>query len=218
MAVVIVAPMVEPAVVPIDGADEPSPTAPASTRNRLQQARDQAVAIDEAIYAAVATTETPDLDRAVARLSDAANFSMIWFAAAGALAVAGGPRGRRAAVDGVAAIGVASFVANQVLKRIARRDRPERSGAAGGEGVARHVRMPASTSFPSGHSASAFAFATAAAGRIAWLSPPLHALAAAVAYSRVHTGVHYPGDVVVGSLTGVMCGHLTSWVSHRVRP
>jgi PAP2 superfamily len=35
---------------------------------------------------------------------------------------------------------------------------------------------------------------------MAWL--PLHALAAAVTYSRVHTGVHYPGDVLVGSLMG----------------
>ena len=35
---------------------------------------------------------------------------------------------------------------------------------------------------------------------LAWL--PLHALAAAITYSRVHTGVHYPGDVLVGSLMG----------------
>ena len=33
---------------------------------------------------------------------------------------------------------------------------------------------------------------------LAWL--PLHTLAAAVTYSRVHTGVHYPSDVLVGSL------------------
>ena len=32
---------------------------------------------------------------------------------------------------------------------------------------------------------------------------PLHALAALVAYSRVHTGVHYPGDVLAGSLLGL---------------
>jgi membrane-associated phospholipid phosphatase len=66
----------------------------------------------------------------------------------------------------------------------------------------RMVKMPDSTSFPSGHSASAFAFATAVGDELplAWL--PLHAVAAAVTYSRVHTGVHYPGDVLVGSLMG----------------
>jgi membrane-associated phospholipid phosphatase len=35
---------------------------------------------------------------------------------------------------------------------------------------------------------------------LAWL--PLHALATAVAYARVHTGVHYPGDAIIGSLMG----------------
>jgi undecaprenyl-diphosphatase len=38
---------------------------------------------------------------------------------------------------------------------------------------------------------------------------PIRGLATAVAYSRVHTGVHYPGDVVVGSLLGVTIGEAT---------
>jgi undecaprenyl-diphosphatase len=66
--------------------------------------------------------------------------------------------------------------------------------------------MPTSTSFPSGHSASAFAFAQGVSSVAPGLSVPLHAAAAAVAYSRVHTGVHYPGDVVAGSLIGIVTG------------
>jgi undecaprenyl-diphosphatase len=62
--------------------------------------------------------------------------------------------------------------------------------------------MPRSRSFPSGHAASAFAFATAAGHELPLAGLPLRGLAAVVAYSRVHTGVHYPGDVVVGSLIG----------------
>ena len=62
--------------------------------------------------------------------------------------------------------------------------------------------MPGSTSFPSGHSASAFAFATAVGDELPLAWPPLHAVAAAITHSRVHTGVHYPGDVLVGSLMG----------------
>ena len=77
--------------------------------------------------------------------------------------------------------------------------------------------MPSSTSFPSGHSASAFAFASAAGTAAPVLSPPLHLLAALVAYSRVHTGVHYPGDVVVGSLIGMMSGQVVSGATRRVR-
>jgi undecaprenyl-diphosphatase len=39
---------------------------------------------------------------------------------------------------------------------------------------------------------------------------PLRGLAALVAYSRVHTGVHYPGDVVAGSLLGAALAQLTA--------
>jgi membrane-associated phospholipid phosphatase len=80
------------------------------------------------------------------------------------------------------------------------RRRPDRSAAA--VPPDRWVRMPTSLSFPSGHSASAFAFATAVGAAVPPLSLPVHALAAAVAYSRVHTGVHYPGDAIAGALLG----------------
>jgi len=70
--------------------------------------------------------------------------------------------------------------------------------------------MPTSLSFPSGHSASAFAFATGVGHRLPVIALPLHVAAGVVAYSRVHTGVHYPGDVVVGSMLGTALAQLTS--------
>jgi undecaprenyl-diphosphatase len=69
--------------------------------------------------------------------------------------------------------------------------------------------MPASTSFPSGHSATAFAFATGVGHVLPSTAIPLRGLAAVVAYSRVHAGVHYPGDVVAGALIGTMLAQLT---------
>jgi undecaprenyl-diphosphatase len=75
--------------------------------------------------------------------------------------------------------------------------------------LARRVRTPASTSFPSGHSASAFAFATAVGHFLPRDAIAVRGLAALVAYSRVHTGVHYPGDVVAGSLLGGAVAQLT---------
>jgi undecaprenyl-diphosphatase len=123
---------------------------------------------------------------------------------AGGLALLGGRRGRRAAVAGMASIGVSSLVVNVLLKSLGDRVRPDRETA--GVIADRHVRMPGSSSFPSGHSASAFAFATAVGREMPLLALPLRGLAAGVAYSRVHTGVHYPGDTLVGSLVGASAG------------
>jgi undecaprenyl-diphosphatase len=75
--------------------------------------------------------------------------------------------------------------------------------------------MPTSLSFPSGHSASAFAFATGVAHQLPVTGVPLHGLAGLVAYSRVHTGVHFPGDVVVGSMLGTVLAQLTARATDR---
>jgi len=161
-------------------------------------------AVDRAVYGAIADTPTPDLDVPLRRLSHAANYSKLWIGIAAGIAVVGGPTGRQASMLGVGAIGVTSAVVNQGIKRVAKRSRPDREG----EDVpdARRVKMPESTSFPSGHSASAFAFATAVGTLLPVTGTALRFLAAAVAYSRVHTGVHYPGDAVVGALVGDAVG------------
>jgi undecaprenyl-diphosphatase len=171
-------------------------------------------ATDLAVYRAVAASPTPMIDRSMQRLSQSANRSVLWFGIAAALSVVPGTP-RRAAADGAASIAVASAVVNLVAKRALPRPRPNRAAAA--VPFARHVQMPGSTSFPSGHAASAFAFSTAVGREMPWLSLPLGLLATTVAYSRVHTGVHYPADVVVGAAIGAACGSVTGWVAHRRR-
>jgi undecaprenyl-diphosphatase len=163
--------------------------------------------LDLACYAAIAATPTPRLDRAMARLSAAADYSRLSLAAAAGLALFGGPSGRRAAVAGLASLGVTATVVNVAIKPLARRRRPDR--LAGKVPLARQVPMPSSRSFPSGHSAAAFAFAGGAGNVVPAASLPLHALATLVAYSRVHTGVHYPLDAVVGSVLGAALSDLT---------
>lgn len=166
----------------------------------------EAKVVDTAVYAAVAGTETPRLDVAMRRLSRAADNSKLWFGTAGALALFGGPGGRDAAKRGLLSLGLASAFANLVAKPLTTRRRPDREEL---EVLARrHVPMPQTSSFPSGHTASALAFATGAGQVEPRLSAPLRALATLVGYSRVHTGVHYPADVAAGAFIGVTAAEI----------
>jgi undecaprenyl-diphosphatase len=174
---------------------------------------DEVRRLDLACYAAVASSSTPTLDRAMAALSRAADYSRISLGAAGCLALLGRAPGRRAARSGLSAVAVTATVVNVAVKPLARRRRPDRT--AHDVPIARQVRMPVSGSFPSGHSAAAFAFAGGAGRVVPAVSLPLHGLAATVAYSRVHTGVHYPLDVVVGAVIGASLSQVSSWALTR---
>lgn len=172
-------------------------------------------ALDLRLYEAVAGAQTPTLDGLFRQLSRVADNSVLWFGVAGVIAVVGGPTGRRAAINGVASIGLASAVANVVGKQVTHRRRPDRAGL--GVPDERHVPMPDSTSFPSGHTASAFAFAEGVSSVAPALGLPLRMAAVAVGYSRVHVGVHYPGDVIGGALIGLTAGEMAPKALNVVR-
>jgi membrane-associated phospholipid phosphatase len=177
---------------------------------RLRGAVGETRRLDLAIYRAVTGTRTPFLDEALSRLSRAADYSRLSLAAATVLALAGGTRGRRAAGSGLASVAVTATVVNVGLKPLTRRQRPASARARP------LVRMPRSRSFPSGHTAAAFAFATGVARVLPPAALPLYAMAALVGYSRVHTGVHYPLDVVSGALCGVALAELTNAYMERL--
>jgi undecaprenyl-diphosphatase len=107
----------------------------------------------------------------------------------------------RAVLRGVAAIGGASFTVNAVAKPLLPRRRPAWEDVPVGRRLNPNER-PSSSSFPSGHAASAAAFITAVTMESPALGLAMVPVAAAVAYSRVHTGVHYPTDVGAGLLLG----------------
>ena len=163
---------------------------------------------DRRAYEAVAGWSTPLLDEPMRIVAQAANHSKPWIATAALLATFGGRRGRAAALAGVAAIAATSFVVNQPMKRAGARLRPDRHAMR--VPTPRWVPMPTSTSFPSGHSASAAAFAAAVGQVLPELRIPLRVAAATVALSRVYTGVHYPGDVLVGAVSGSVVGRLAA--------
>jgi membrane-associated phospholipid phosphatase len=167
--------------------------------------------VDERLMRRFRRSRSGTLDRSLVAITRAANYSRLWLAIAGALAAFGDRRGRRAAEDGLIAVAIAAVVANGPAKLLVRRRRPF------GHSRPALIRIPRSTSFPSGHSATAFAFATGACAEFPLLAPVLIPLAGTVAYSRVHTGVHYPSDVVAGAAIGVGSGAIAARLARAPR-
>jgi diacylglycerol kinase family enzyme/membrane-associated phospholipid phosphatase len=151
-------------------------------------------------------------DEVLTSLSKSANKGMFWWGVAAVLTIRKGPT-RRGALRGVAAIAGASMTANLIGKPLFPRRRPAAEEVPLNR---RLVKRPTSSSFPSGHSASAAAFATAVAMESPKAGLAIAPLAAAVAYSRVHTGVHWPSDVGVGIAIGIGAAALTRhwWPLH----
>jgi YegS/Rv2252/BmrU family lipid kinase len=159
-------------------------------------------AFDRRLFERLTREERRIVDRGLKRLSNSANRSVLWLAIAGVMALLGGRRGQRAALRGVVSIAITSTLVNLPLKYLARRDRPPtRRGDR-----PLPVSMPGSFSFPSGHSASAFAFATGVGLTQPAMLVPILPLAAGVAYSRVHLRVHFPFDVLAGAAIGTGMG------------
>ncbi|WP_116051815.1 bifunctional phosphatase PAP2/diacylglycerol kinase family protein [Amycolatopsis palatopharyngis] len=155
-------------------------------------------------------------DQGLQILSRSADKGKLWWAVTILLASKKGST-RRAALRGVAAVGGASTLANLIGKPLFPRRRPA------SDEVSEHrqlVKRPTSSSFPSGHSASAAAYLTAVAMESPRTAIALAPIAGAVAYSRVHTGTHWPSDVAAGATLGIAVGLATRhwWPLPAPRP
>lgn len=161
----------------------------------LRQIGDGLGTLDREVFEAVAESPSPLLDAVMPRLTRAADHSKLWIGIGAGLALFGKPAAARGATRGLLTLAVTSAITNQVAKRLRRRERPNHLSVPL---TRRSRRVPTSSSLPSGHSASAAAFAVG----VGLESPPLgfglSLLAGLVGLSRVATGVHYPGDVFAG--------------------
>lgn len=135
--------------------------------------------------------------------SRATDYSLLWAAVAGALALFGGPPGRRAALQGWVAIGVNSLLIGHPLKAAVRRERPDADLIPDAR---RPEDITTTHSFPSGHTGSAVAFTVAASAAWPLLAPLLAPVALVVAYARLYVGLHHPSDLFGGALVGGLAG------------
>lgn len=152
----------------------------------------------------------PVFDRAMPALSRMGNLGAVWFALLAGMAAFGKRTGRRIALAGFVAFAI-GFTGAEVMKEFFMRPRPF--------AVLPDARLlipaPPSFAFPSGHTTSSFAVASAAVisarrllGKVPLWGWLMLVLAAAISYSRVYVGVHWPADVAVGVLFGAFSGWL----------
>jgi undecaprenyl-diphosphatase len=148
---------------------------------------------------------SPYSDRYGGLISDVGE-GLGWVVAGVALVWLGGPKGRRAGIATALAPLTATYLVQQLLKPVFRRQRPF---------VDREVLVvgikPKDASFPSGHTAASFAAATALATFYPKAAPLSFTLAGGVGLSRIYLGHHFPSDVAVGATIGAGIGAVIAW-------
>ena len=139
------------------------------------------------------------LDPVFVALTAAGYAGVLWIALALALPV----MRRRATVPVLAPTALAVVTVDlfvSLLKELIDRPRPFRSVPSADPLVGYTV----GDSFPSGHAATSFAGAVVLSLFFVRLAPAFFPLAAAIAFSRIYVGVHYPADVVGGAAIGAL--------------
>ena len=103
----------------------------------------------------------------------------------------------------VLSVALSETISYRLIKNYVSRPRPEFTPAVT---VQLKTHSHSGKSFPSLHASNNFAAATYLTLAFGWIGSLFFIPAALVAFSRVYVGVHFPADVIVGAIVGIICG------------
>jgi undecaprenyl-diphosphatase len=174
--------------------------------------RAQVASFDARVDSWIDAHRSPALDRLFYGLSAAADHGMLWHAVGAARAIA--RRDAGASLRFSTALGIESAFTNGLVKSLFRRVRPQ-DHFEHRDPLPYGMRRPITSSFPSGHAATAFMCAGVLASKRT--AVPWFALAALVAGSRVYVRMHHGSDVVAGAALGLALSPLARRFVARAR-
>lgn len=152
------------------------------------------------------------LDPIVKGYTKLGNAGMLWIVLSVVLLCI--PKTRKAGIVSLLAMLLGMLCTNVTLKHLVGRSRPWLTV----EGLIPLIEEPDPNSFPSGHTCAAFAAASAWWRTLPelWMKVTGVALAAAMGFSRLYVGVHFPSDVLAGMAVGLICGWLAWLLWNRI--
>ena len=151
------------------------------------------------------------LDKLMILVTTLGNGGLIWISVCVFLIL--NKKYRKIGIIALASLGLNAFLGEVIIKNIVERVRPTADVMT----VASLIVKPLSYSFPSGHSASAFAAAGVLSYYFKKYSVCFYTLAALIAFSRIYLYVHYPSDVVGGIILGLLCSRLAIFVAEKIK-
>jgi undecaprenyl-diphosphatase len=177
---------------------------------RVARLVDRITAFDEAVDKWTDRYRSPRLDPVFYGLSSAADHGLLWMSIGALRSLAAGDPS--IALRLAVIMGTESALTNGPIKQCFRRVRPATEEIDETHKLPYGMHRPITSSFPSGHAASAFTAATVLAGGP--FTPALYVLATMVAASRVYVRMHHASDVIAGAAVGLAMGA----VARRVLP
>lgn len=151
------------------------------------------------------------LDKLMIFITTLGNGGLVWVSVCAFLIL--NRKYRKIGIIALASLGLSAFLGEVIIKNIVERVRPTADIMA----VASLVVKPLSYSFPSGHSASAFAVAGVLSYYFKKYSVCFYTMAVLIAFSRIYLYVHYPSDVAGGIILGLLCSRLAIFVANKIK-